>query len=265
MNTINTMIPNRIKQPAQCCVYCGKSYIKKTSLHKHVILCELLENSKKPDDEDLVDIPSQRKLYQMLLELGNRFNKLEKKMAENEKYVIKKNKKQNILEWLNENVIPEFKFDGLIDKIDVNKEDVVYLFKKENSFADTLNHIFARNLYKITDNELGYPIYACDEKVNIFYIYENNKEKEEENHWIELSRDKLVKFLDRVYMKLFRLYREYKMVNADKIKNDEAFSILCDKTCLKITKVVDFSKDAYLGKIKSNIFMKIKRQENLGP
>ena len=68
MNKLAANIPNMIKQPAQCCVHCGKSYKKKTNLEKHVILCELLNNSKKSlvieDDE----IPSQRKIYQILLE-----------------------------------------------------------------------------------------------------------------------------------------------------------------------------------------------------
>ena len=43
---MSTDIPNRIKQPAKCCVHCGKSYKKKTNLDKHIIVCELLHNSK---------------------------------------------------------------------------------------------------------------------------------------------------------------------------------------------------------------------------
>ena len=47
MNKLANDIPNRIKQPAQCCVHCGKSYIKRENLNKHLVICELLQISKK--------------------------------------------------------------------------------------------------------------------------------------------------------------------------------------------------------------------------
>jgi len=61
MNKLAPNIPNKIKQPAKCCVYCGKSYVKKTNLDKHIIICELLNKSKSSviiEEED--DIPSQK-------------------------------------------------------------------------------------------------------------------------------------------------------------------------------------------------------------
>ncbi len=58
-------------------------------------------------------------------------------------------------------------------------------------------------------------------------------------------------------MKLLRLYIEYKKENADKIRDDESFSILCDKTSVKIMNV-DFRQDAILGKIKTNMYTRMK-------
>ena len=73
MNKIVATIPNKIKQPAQCCKYCGKSYMKKINLDKHVILCELLNTSKsKSSVDDEEEVPSQRKMYQMILEIGKK-------------------------------------------------------------------------------------------------------------------------------------------------------------------------------------------------
>ena len=43
MNTYS----NKIKQPSQCCIHCGKSYKKRTNLDKHIVICELLQISKK--------------------------------------------------------------------------------------------------------------------------------------------------------------------------------------------------------------------------
>lgn len=250
MNKLAANIPNMIKQPGQCCVYCGKSYKKKTNLERHVVLCELLSKTKKgaviEEDED--DILSQRKIYSILLELGIKFNKLEEKVDELNKWVVKKKKKINVIEWLNANITPEIKFDSLIEKIIIIQDDVKYLF--ENSFADTLNKIFSRNIYNLSENE--YPIFAFVQKSNIFYIYED-----ETAGWIELNREKLSKFLNRVHMKLLRVYGEYKKENAEKIRDDESFSILCDKTSLKIMNV-DFREDLIFGKIKSNMYSRMK-------
>lgn len=249
MNKIADNIPNMIKQPSQCCIHCGKSYKKKTNLEKHINLCELLNKSKKSFIlEDEQEIPSQRKIYEILLELGSKFNRMEEKVDELNKWVIKKKRKINMIEWLNTNITPEIKFDNLIEKIIITDDDVKYLF--ENSFADTLNHIFSRSIYNLSESE--YPIFAFVQKSNIFYIYEN-----QEAGWIELSRENLIKFLNKVHMKLFRIFRQYKIDNSERIQEDEKFSILCDKTCKKIMDI-DFSQETILGKIRANMFSRMK-------
>lgn len=248
MNKIAQNIPNMIKQPAQCCIHCGKSYKKRTNLDKHVILCELLNKSKKTfslEIEEDEDIPSQRKMFEILLELGNKFNRIEEKVDELNKWVVKKKKKINVIEWLNTNIKPEIKFENLIEKIIITDDDVKYLF--ENSFADSLNYIFSRNIYNLSENE--YPIFAFVQKRNIFYIYEAG--------WIELSRENLIKFLNKVHMKLFRVFSKHKKENADKIREDESFSILCDKTSVKLMNT-DFREESILGKIRGNMYSRMK-------
>ena len=251
MNKLAPNIPNMIKQPGKCCVYCGKSYKKTTNLEKHIVLCELLSKTKKGlvlEEEENDDVISEKKMYNILLELGIRFNKLEEKVDELSKWVIKKKKKINIIEWLNANMRPDIKFDSLIEKIHITQDDVKYLF--ENSFADTLNNIFSRNIYNLSENE--YPIFAFVQKSNMFYIYED-----ESVGWVDLSREKMSKFLNRVHMKLLRVYGEYKKENAEKIRDDESFTILCDKTSLKIMSV-DFRQEAIFGKIKTNMYSRMK-------
>ena len=249
MNKLAENIPNMIKQPAQCCVYCGKSYKKKSNLEKHTNLCELLNKSKKSlviEDEE--EIPSHRKIYQILLELGNKYNRLEEKVDELNKWVVKKKKKINVIDWLNTNITSEIKFENLIEKIKIIDDDIKYLF--ENNFIDTLNHIFSRNIYNLSESE--YPIFAFVQKTNIFYIYEN-----EESGWLELSKENLIKFLNKVHMKLFRVFRQHKIDNADKIQEEESFSLLCDKTSLKMMNV-DFRQESILGKIRKNMYTRMK-------
>ena len=111
-------IPNRIKQPPQCCVHCGKIYKTKVNLNKHIILCDLIYSSKVTRNNDYeYEVPSQRRMYQILMELGQKYNRLEEKVNEINKLVIKKKKQINVVEWLNKNIVPNIYFEKLCEKI----------------------------------------------------------------------------------------------------------------------------------------------------
>ena len=250
-----TEIPNRIKQPGQCCIHCGKSYKTRENLSKHVDLCELLHKSKKvgpliiEDDEPL---PSQRKMYQMLLDLGQKYNKMEEKMEEMSKWVAKKKKKINVLEWLNTNITPNITFDSIIEKIIVLEDDISNLL--HNSFYDTMNEVFSRSIYNY--NELENPIFAFTQKSNMFYIYDNIP-NENKKAWVELSRERYIKFLNKVHMKIFKAFCDWKQTKKDEIRTNDAFSILCDKTSLKILNV-DFKQEGCFAKVRSAMYTRMK-------
>ena len=245
-------ITNRIKQPSQCCQFCGKSYIKKTNLNNHIILCELLHTSSKMNAneiEEVVEIPSQKKIYQMLLELSKKVNGLDKQMEEVNKWVVKRKKKINVIEWLNEHMKPEFNFDNLSNEITILEEDINCLFN--STFIDVINHIFERSIYTSSDEKM-YPIFAFVQKSGVFYIYENHEVK-----WIELNKERLGRFLDKIYMKISREFSAWKKANKLKIDNDEHFQLLCDKTSVKFYSC-DVKNETIFSKIKSNMFSKMK-------
>ncbi len=247
------IIPNKIKQPAQCCVHCGKTYKKRENLNKHIDLCELLHKSKKAGPliiEDEEPLPSQRKMYQMLLELGQKYNKLEEKMEEMNKWVAKKKKKINVLEWLNANITPNITFDSVMEKITVLEDDVSYLL--HNTFYDTMNEVFSRNIYNF--NETENPIFAFTQKQNMFYIYDIIDDKKV---WVELTKERLVKFLNKIHMKIFKAFCDWKQTKKDEIKTNDAFSILCDKTNLKILNV-EFKQEPCLAKARSAMYTRMK-------
>jgi hypothetical protein len=247
-------LPNRIKQSSQCCIYCGKAYKNRVNLDKHMNLCELIYKGTKYrkfiiEDED--DIPSQKKLYKMLLELGQKYSKLEEKVEEISKFVIKKKKKINVIEWLNTNITPEILFERLIDKIIVTEEDIDYLFK--NSFYDTLNNIFLNNLYNLKDNEIYCPIFAFVQKPNNFYIYDKNQKVE----WHELSREKLIKFLYKVHNKISKELFNWKQNRNAEINNNDALATSYDKTILKLMSI-ELKQESTISKIRSQIYQHMK-------
>ena len=245
------IIPNRIKQPANCCIYCGKTYKLRSNIQKHTLLCEIIHKPKRKkiiieDDE----IPSQQKLYKILLELCSKYNTLEHKIDEMNKYVIKNKKKINVLEWLNSNIQPNILFEKLHEHITIIDEDIDSILN--HSFYDTLNTIFTRTIYNITGNQ--YPIFAFIQKVNMFYIYDkNDKDKIE---WFELDREKLYKFLNKIHLKLYKYFHDWKVLELKKNKSKELPTI-CDKTVIKLMDI-NFRHDYILNKTKSLVYSKMK-------
>ena len=248
-----------------CCTWCGKGYKTRVNLDKHVILCELIHKSSKKHgsnkNSDLTylneigdDLPSPKKMYQMLLELGYKYSKLEEKMDEVNKFVIKKKKKINVLEWLNSNVTPSLVFEKLIEQIKIIDSDIDFLL--ENNFLETINLVLSRVLYLEGEGDLEsegnlIPLFAFVQKVNIFYAFI------EGCGWTELPKDKLCLFLMRVQMKISKAFHEWKKQRATQIRDDESFAILCDKTLIKIMGN-EFKQDSTFGKMRASIYNKMK-------
>jgi len=251
---------------SQCCVWCGKSYKNKVYLEKHGILCELLHNCNKKrlnknsasDDvaDDISDdVPCPKKMYQMLLELGYKYSKLEEKMDEVNKFVVKKKKKINVIEWLNANITPSFVFDDLIGKIKITDGDVEFLM--ENNFLDTMNLVLSRFIYcnGESDNTSDCaPLFAFVQKNNVFYAFTSSTSG---NVWMELPKDKLVSFLMSVQMKISKAFHEWKKPRARKIQDDENFALLCDKTLMKIM-ANEFKSETTFNKMRAVIYNKMK-------
>ena len=66
------IIPNKIQQPAICCIHCGKSYKNRGNLKNHEITCQLIYG--KRDD---VELPTYGELFIMVKELTVKYVKLE--------------------------------------------------------------------------------------------------------------------------------------------------------------------------------------------
>ena len=278
MNKLSNL-PNRIKQPSICCTYCGKGYKSRNAFDKHLILCEILskaknkntnknKNSIQLDIEEDDDIPSNRRMYLMLLELGNKYNKLEQKMEEMSKWVVQKKKKINMLDWLNTSIEPTYTFDMLPSKIIVT--DTIIEFLLNNSFNDTLNELFSFNLYIREEIEVKdekekevVPLFASGQKANTFYIYDKlktdvkDKKEADTNKWEELSKEKFIKFLNIMQMKISVAFSEWKKTNKSKLSGDEALTILCDKALAKIMSP-NFKQEAISIKVKHMMYNKMK-------
>lgn len=259
MNKFTIDIPNKIKQPGQCCVYCGKSYKLRSNLNKHASICELVDKSKKKtfiiEEDEEANAPSQKTMYKMLIELASKYNKLDQEMREIKKWVVTKKKKINVLEWLNNTVVVDYTFEHLNEQIIICEQDIENIFQL--SFVEALHKIFDRTIYQISYQEcdnLHYPIIAFTQKNHKLYGYSNDGN---EKKWQEITSEHLIKFLNKVYIKYFKAFSEWKRTNAQKIAGDDDLSTRCDKTTIKFANV-DFKQEVQLSKIKTQMYNNIR-------
>jgi hypothetical protein len=208
------------------CLYCNKIYKTKSNLDKHTILCLLIYNSKTPDlyDDEDIEIPSQKNMYKMLIELANKYTILEKKYEVINKRIPAEIKKINIITWLNDNYRPIIIFDNLIDEIQFTDFVITELFKREN-FYILLNKI----INKYFNSE--FPIISFEEAPRNIYIFNNLG-------WEIISKEILLKFLNKLHLKIYKYFCDWKNnnnKNNDKVDND------CDKITILLMNI-DFKK-----------------------
>jgi len=246
---------NRIKISSPSCVHCGKTYKKRENLDKHIIFCDLINNSKKlvlEDDDELV-IPSAKNMYLMLIELGKKYNSLEEKMNEMTKWVSKKKKKINVLDWLNTNMDSKIVFDSIIFDIHITEQDATSIL--DNSFYDVFHEILSRSpLFCLEDK----PIFAlnCD-KANTIYIYQMIEENGSKG-WILASREKLAWLFNKIHMKLVDIFYSWKKVKILEVGlNKDKFDTACDKALIKLMNI-DFRVESIFSKTRTILFNGLK-------
>jgi len=266
---------NKIKHSVMCCIYCGKSYKTRINLDKHLILCEITHKSKRTnanmysqsnsnaynhDDDDCDDsIPqniSSKNLYQIVMQLALKCNRLESKVADLSKYATKKIHKIDIIDYLNNKTnstnlsTPMLLFENITEIITVEQSDIEFLF--HNSFMETVNLILSRSIYNGTGNlKLTLPIAAFTQKANIIYIFSKNEEQT--LSWSIITREKFIRFLNIIQFKISKAFSEWRKINAQLLNDSDGQCILYDKTFSKLMEP-DFKIEKTYIKFYNNIY-----------
>jgi hypothetical protein len=155
------------------CGYCSKSFTRKSYYDRHVLVCELLIKSTKERNlatEENQDTPTVRKLYEIIMEMTLKYQKMEKKVEELSKYIENKKRKLNIVDWLNANYknVGE-RFDIWYKTIKVERKHLETIFTRD--YVNGVLHVLKDHLETyIKNGEMEIPIRAYDEKDNILYI-----------------------------------------------------------------------------------------------
>jgi hypothetical protein len=152
-------------------------------------------------------------MYKLIVELTQKYNRLENKISEMHKWNTQQKRKFDVFEWLAKNANPDCAFDELVDAITVSPEDIVFMFN--NSVYDTMSLVFSRTIY----GQAAKPLFAFTHKLGILYIY--NKDKT----WTEIPKDKLVRFLNIVQLKLSKALTLWKKCHQEEINASDGISI----------------------------------------
>lgn len=176
------------------CKYCNKIYIRKYAYNNHFEKCKFYKSQcsiiKEDNDKFLNNINetninlSNSTIYKMLIDLTNKYDKLQKDYDELKKFVETNKKKVDIITYLNNNFnFDNYDFNDFIKSINVTSEDLEIIFKK-----DYLDGIVSIILNKINILENNVPLRAFSTKENILYIYLNSLKS-----WIQMSNEELQK------------------------------------------------------------------------
>lgn len=164
------------------CGYCNKSYKIKKAYEKHFLLCSVINKStleRKSENDISENIPSIREMYNIIQILIMKNNKLEQQVEKMSSWIHNNKKKVNVIEWLNENIIPSIDYNNWIDSIQINQNDMESV--TNHNFIEGINQIIKRILgigfesYNTHQAEsINLPIKAFEQKDNLF-VFNNTR------------------------------------------------------------------------------------------
>ena len=223
----------------KCCANCGCEFGTRTNLDKHAILCDFLHKSKQQQAEELqFELPPQRVMYELLIDLGLKYKQLEEKLEAVTKFVAKQKKRINVLDWLNNNTSPGISFDQLFDTI----HDVERIF--DEPVVEIMNTLFQRFIYEVSER----PIYAFGQKNNVLYIFDGTV-------WSEMNKNKMIRFFNNIQFKISNVLFDWKK----ECRNDKDDKLLSqfDKATVKLMNC-EFTNDAMFNKLRASIYSNLK-------
>lgn len=230
------------------CIFCDNHYTRKSYYERHTLVCEMnntYKNRRNTIDDESQDTPNIRKLYNIIMELTIKCNKMEKKIEDFSKIIVSKKKKINVIEWLTINHNGCKPFHEYINSIHIERKHLQTVF--EHGLTHAFVYIF-KELFTDTTNTANIPIcsfkhkpnllFICDYKNNIYSDIEStdlNNENNNENQlvWSEISVLSFYKIMNKINN---LLYKEFVLWQNENIQNfdDTDFDLKYSDYVIKI-------------------------------
>lgn len=242
----------KTKSALYSCALCKKDYTRKSSLDKHIVLCEFKSKSKldlQVAVEEAPDKPTYDQLVQIVQELSIKYVRMEEKMGEMQHYIDRKKKKVDVIGWLNTHVKPTTGFLEWVNSIvTVEPSHFLYLLRPETTIFETIHEVFAYNLEK---RDFICPLTCFAQKNGVFYICE--PEQENGFVWVELELKDFVLLLKQVQRKLIGELSEWRKTNQKLFYENDKIADQFNKAVIKLMNIT-FVQDANMSRIKNGLY-----------
>lgn len=198
------------------------------------------------ENEERDDTPTIRVLYDVILELSNKLLKMEKQIQELSKWTELKNKKLNMVDWLNEHQPvkgnQQNTWEEFLLGISVKRTHLENLFQTE----------YTLGILKVLQDILplaGNPIKAFDIKVNVLFVFSDSK-------WIILSEELFQQLINIIVKQLLSEFVVWQTENASRMEEDD-FAI---KYSINVKKMMggNLSREQVYAKVKLDLYKYLK-------
>ena len=155
--------------------------------------------------------------------------------------------KKNIMDWLNNYIVPTMTFDKFVENIIVNMGHFEFLL--EYKLADTIQKIIKMNLVK--NNKNIYPLYASIEKCGKVYVFT------EDETWEIITIDYLSKFVKQIENKLSQHCIEWKSRYSGKTNFNSELQERCQNAILKLFNI-SYTQDCTMNRVRYDLCAQLK-------
>ena len=205
------------------CVYCNKIYIRKHAYNNHLTKCKFYKSRsniiiKEEPDKNNLNIDNST-IFKLLIDLTNKYEKLESDYNELKKFVETNKKKVDILTYLNNNFnFNHFDFHDFINSISIEKKELEFIFQKD--YVDGIVNIILNKIEEL-DNNIQLPLKGFSTKEGILYIYLKSN-----NGWLQLTNEELNKTIKYFNKNILNEFRVWKNEMQTKMNEDD-YSEIC--------------------------------------
>jgi hypothetical protein len=234
--------------------YEEKSYKKQTKKKTIIQKINIEENEEILSlNEPCANCEINKELLYIVKNLSDKLNDIESELKELKKMIKKKDNsiippinKKNIMEWLNNYVVPTITFNEFVENIIVNMGHFEFLL--EYKLPDIIQKIIQTNIVK---NNIIYPLYASIEKCGKVYVFT------EDETWEIITIEYLSKFVKKIENKLSQHCIEWKSRYSGKNNFNSELQERCQNAILKLYNI-SYTQDTMMNRVRHDLCEQLK-------
>lgn len=191
----------------------------------------------------------------LVRDLSTKLDYVENELKELKQTMKKKNttsivpqvNKKNVMEWLNNYVVPTTSFDDFIENLNVNMGHFEFLL--DYKIGDTIQRIIQTNIVKTEG--IIYPLYSTIEKSGKVYIFN------EDDAWEVINIGHLIKIVKSIENKLYKHCIEWKNCNDGSTNFNSELQDKCQQAIIKLSSI-RYTQDCMMNRVRYDLCAHLK-------